>query len=198
MFEAQQMEVESKQDKLRPDTGAPRFCIYCGAPLEDGDVFCCECGSRIETEASKIVPAAEISSDRMASIMETQQIKAGIITDKFRKSKFLERTKTLLPGYYVYEGQYMTQHLSIDEVQGNSVRATVKTNFRNLSYSTEFYEGSFSDGRLVLHITTSDLHPITGFSIMLSEGFTGEVVENSISGIFTGEFSNSVVFKKIN
>lgn len=202
-----------RAEKLRPDTGISRFCIHCGAPLEAGDVFCCECGTKIENKAvgEGCIENYRITSDRMASIIETSSIKAGEMIEVPRKSEFIDGSlntainkhtlknhleKMLLPGYYVYKGRNMTQYLSIDDVQGNTVRATVKTNFSNLSYCTEFYEGTFSDGRLVLHITDSDLHPISGLSIMLSEVFTGDVVENSISGKFTGEFSNSVVFKK--
>lgn len=202
-----------KLGKLRSDNGTPRFCIHCGAPLEDGDIFCCECGTKIENEVidkdNREIP--RISSDRMASIIETSKIKTGEVIEASRKSKDIDESlnkasneqvlrkpleKVLLPGYYVYKGKNMTQYLSIDDVHGNTVKATVKTNFSNLSYCTELYEGSFSDGRLILHIIASDLHPISGLSIRLSEDFTGDVVENTISGNFTGEFSNSVVFKK--
>ena len=206
----------------------PRFCIHCGSPLEVGDVFCCECGSKIENTAtaddtkktekgienSNIAFITKVPSDRMASILETSKVKSGEISNDYHKPELaLTRLftkantnkdvvkKTLdikqLHGYYIYKGLNMTQYLSIDDVQDNSIKATVKTNFTNLSFSTEFYEGSFSDGKIILHITHSDLHPIPGGSIKLSETFTGEIGENEILGNFTGEFSNSVVFKKI-
>ena len=28
----------------------PKFCVHCGAPLEEDDEFCTECGERIEND----------------------------------------------------------------------------------------------------------------------------------------------------
>lgn len=176
-----------------------RFCTNCGSPLEYDSVFCSECGNKIEEFDEEIAKNQKISPDRMASILETAKIKEGNCDTIYKGSEFLKKNPQKVPfspGYYVYKGKNMTQYLSIDDIQGTIVKATVRTNFDNLSYAAEFYEGSFSDNKLNLHIITSDLHPIPGFSIMLSENFTGTVTENTISGRFTGEFSNFVVFSK--
>ena len=214
----------SQNAKCFPSGPTKRVCARCGAELDDDNLFCIECGSKIEpliqetaqSRAQEITansesPAEEISPDRMASILETTKIKAGEIPNELRIlsplvgaplsdtrtiSLSAPQKKSLSPGTYVYNGQNMTQYLFINDISGNIVSASVKTNFDNLSYSTEFYEGYFSNGQLNLHIVSSDLHPVPGLSIRLSENFTGTVRENSISGNFTGEFSNSVIFRK--
>ena len=63
-----------------------KFCTNCGHQLEADDLFCDECGTKIEyeevgvkaeddkqTEEKSVV----ISSDRMASIIQTNKIKTG-------------------------------------------------------------------------------------------------------------------------
>ena len=75
--------------------------------------------------------------------------------------------------------------------------------------STEFYEGILSGNELHLHMVNSDLQPpateldFSGNSIkplryiiQVSENFDGIINENTISGMFKGQFNNSVVFKK--
>lgn len=191
------------------------FCSNCGSPLESDDVFCSECGAPIDyeekEEANNNSEAIEISSDRMASITETSKIKSGEISNNFKNLRLFDKNretaeraitltetqnKTLKTGFYVYRGNNMTQYLSIDNIQGNFVKASVRTNFSNLSYSTEFYEGTIIEDKIRLHIVNSDLHPAAGFSIRLSEHFDGTVKEKSISGNFTGEFSSSAIFIK--
>ena len=213
-----------QDSKCFPTSPTKRVCSHCGAELDDDNLFCIECGAKIEPlvqemaqnraqeiAANKETSNDEIPSDRMASILETTKIKAGEIPSELKRlsplaeaplsdtraiSLSAPQKKSLSPGSYVYNGQNMTQYLFINDIRGNMVSAFVKTNFTNLSYSTEFYEGTFSNGELKLHIINSDLHPIHGLSIKLSENFTGTVGENSISGSFTGEFSNSVIFRK--
>ena len=199
-----------------------RYCTNCGFPLEDEDVFCIECGSKNQYEESdstiekveycKEHDTAGISPDRMISILETAKLKSGQMSDEFRKkhlsfcdSFFSGKTvklesmvqkSSLSPSYYVYKDDIMTQYFSIDNVQGCLVKASVKTKFNNLSYSVEFYEGSIADNILSLHITSSELHPINGISIKLSEELSCLIGEKSIFVNFKGEYSNSVVFKK--
>ena len=191
------------------------FCSNCGAPLESDDVFCSECGAPIDYEEKEEdnnnSEAIEISSDRMASITETSKIKSGEISNNFKNLRLFDKNretaeraitltetqnKTLKTGFYVYRGNNMTQYLSIDNIYGNFVKASVRTNFSNLSYSAEFYEGTIIEDKIRLHIINSDLHPAAGFSIRLSEHFDGTVREKSISGNFTGEFSSSAIFIK--
>ena len=73
----------------------PKFCIDCGSPLELGDIFCSECGSKIQEEEFVVsiernVEVIEenpvtISSDRMASILQTNKLKAGEFLEDFIK-----------------------------------------------------------------------------------------------------------------
>lgn len=212
----------------------PKYCIECGSPLELGDVFCSECGSKIQQEEVVSIEKEEsiveektvsISSDRMASILQTNKLKAGELSEDFTKPdlsllingieteeqksiKQLEEKAKIL-GYYIHRNSYMTQYLIIENIQNDNVKASVKTTFSNGGYSTEFYEGTLSGNELHLHIVDSDLHPPASeldfsgnsikpirYVIQVSENFDGIVSENTISGMFKGQFNNSVVFKK--
>lgn len=212
----------------------PKYCIECGSPLELGDVFCSECGSKIQQEEVVSIEKEEsiieektvsISSDRMASILQTNKLKAGELSEDFTKPdlsllingieteeqkaiKQLEE-KTKLLAYYIHRNSYMTQYLIIENIQNDNVKASVKTTFSNGGYSTEFYEGILSGNELHLHMVDSDLHPPATeldfsdnsikpirYVIQVSENFDGIVNENTISGMFKGQFNNSVVFKK--
>ena len=207
---------------LPKSIGATHFCTCCGSPLEKGDVFCSECGIKIEdenlvTENCEIVEQnpIRISSDRMASILETNKIKKGEGVEEFRKNSLIEKlddsnSKNFsLCGYYVRKDSNMTQYLIIDSVEGNQIKAQIKTIFTNGGYSTEFYEGSFSDNEIHLSIENSDLHPPASeirvdkgiintvhYEIQLSENFDGVISENLISGSFKGQFSKTVEFRK--
>ena len=218
--------------KLQPYV---KFCTNCGHQLEADDLFCDECGTKIEQVESVIIEETKeknieknpvnISSDRMASILETNKIKSGDFSDEFTKPdlsllingieteeqksiKQLEE-KTKLLGYYIHTNSYMTQYLIIENIQNDNVKASVKTTFSNGGYSTEFYEGILSGNELHLHMVDSDLHPPATeldfsdnsikpirYVIQVSENFDGIVNENTISGMFKGQFNNSVVFKK--
>lgn len=196
------------------------FCSECGSKIQQEEVV------SIEKEESIIEEkTVSISSDRMASILQTKKLKAGELSEDFIKPnlsclingieteeqksiKQLEE-KTKLLGYYIHRNSYMTQYLIIENIQNDNVKASVKTTFSNGGYSTEFYEGTLSGNELHLHMVDSDLHPPTSeldfsdnsikpirYVIQVSENFDGIVNENTISGMFKGQFNNSVVFKK--
>ncbi|MBQ7671393.1 MAG: zinc ribbon domain-containing protein [Clostridia bacterium] len=38
----------------------PRFCMNCGTPLNDGDMFCMKCGTKAAPQEKKITPTAEV------------------------------------------------------------------------------------------------------------------------------------------
>lgn len=237
--DSENKKVQLSESKTKEITSSkmqvfPKYCIECGSPLELGDVFCSECGSKIQQEEVVLIEKEEsiieektvsISSDRIASILQTNKLKAGELSEDFIKPdlsllingieteeqksiKQLEE-KTKLLGYYIHTNSYMTQYLIIENIQNDNVKASVKTTFSNGGYSTEFYEGTLSGNELHLHMVDSDLHPpateldFSGNSIkpiryviQVSENFDGIVNENTISGMFKGQFNNSVVFKK--
>ena len=233
----QVQQPKSKTKEVAPSKMqvSPKFCIDCGSPLELGDIFCSECGSKIQEEEFVVsiernVEVIEenpvtISSDRMASILQTNKLKAGefledfikpdlsnfangIETDEQKAIKKLEEKAKIL-GYYIHRNSYMTQYLIIENIQNDNVKAAVKTTFSNGGYSTEFYEGTLSGNELHLHMVNSDLHPPATelefsensikpvrYVIQTSEHFTGIIGKNEITGTFTGHFSDSVVFRK--
>ena len=218
--------------KLQPYA---KFCTNCGHQLEADDLFCDECGTKIEQVESVIIEETKeknieknpvnISSDRMASILETNKIKSGDFSDEFTKpdlsllingieteeqkaKKQLEEKAKLL-GYYIHTNSYMTQYLIIENIQNDNVKASVKTTFSNGGYSAEFYEGTLSGNELHLHMVDSDLHPPptelkfldngiipVNYTIYTSEQFDGVIDGEKISGAFKGHYSKTVVFKK--
>lgn len=179
---------ESAQKKERAATDAracARFCTGCGSPLEPGDLFCPECGGKVEQEEAASTteeggqilerePVA-ISPDRMASILQTGGLKRGELADGFMNSALPAVAngtearglhgrrslgkRTALSGYYVHRDSCMTQYLVIESVHGSGVKASVRTTYVNGGYSTEFYEGTFSGNELHLRMVGSDLHP---------------------------------------
>ena len=228
---------QSKTSSQKKDEFSPkrqkitRFCTNCGAPLEADDLFCSECGGKIEEEETAIAIEKDeekafapkeapvtISSDRMASILESQELKKGRIPDSLKKKEApaLAEKKSLpavknskLCGNYVSNDSYMTQYLTISSIQGNNIKAFIKTIFNNGGYSTEFYEGSLNDNQLHLHMVDSDLHPppddfipflgesnTVHHTIRTSENFDGIIGDNTITGSYAGQFSKAVTFKK--
>ncbi|MBQ6780844.1 MAG: zinc ribbon domain-containing protein [Treponema sp.] len=166
-----------------------RFCTNCGSPLEADDLFCSECGCKIELEEEAVVieedetetsvqeeqTSVTISSDRMASILQTNRIKAGEATDELKKPALpsvagksetkemcawqTAEKKSTIVGYYMRSDEIMTQYLIIESVRGNTVTASVRTTFVNGGYATESYEGTLFDDKLRLRMVNADLHP---------------------------------------
>ena len=237
--DSENKKVQLSESKTKEITSSkmqvfPKYCIECGSPLELGDVFCSECGSKIQQEEVVSIEKEEsiveektvsISSDRIASILQTNKLKAGELSEDFTKPdlsllingieteeqksiKQLEE-KTKLLGYYIHTNSYMTQYLIIENIQNDNVKASVKTTFSNGGYSTEFYEGTLSGNELRLHMVDSDLHPPptelkfldngiipVNYTIYTSEQFDGVIDDEKISGAFKGHYSKTVVFKK--
>lgn len=40
-----------------------KYCSHCGAPMDDGDLFCPKCGAKVKEETSSSVKETDISSD---------------------------------------------------------------------------------------------------------------------------------------
>ncbi len=224
MFEKSPLSEKSiqKKDITSPGkNGYTRYCTNCGAPLEEGDLFCSECGNKIELEEDVVAieeKPVNISKDRMSSILETQNLKKGIINNTAKKKdvpellkiKNLPQLKTVnLSGNYVSYDTYMTQYLTIESIQENIVKASIKTIFDKGGYSTEFYQGTFVDNHLHLSMVDSDLHPLPDdfipflgenntvhHTIKTSEVFDGIVNGDIITGSYAGQFSKNVTFKK--
>ena len=168
-------------------TERPKFCVHCGAPLEDGDEFCTECGHKIESEIVAEEQSAartsarkesrseqKISSDRMASIKETGRVKEGGAVDLLKKNKGkpqgafkteiakseVKATTTLKTGWYMCESRDQRMYLIIESVSGGSVCATLKTTFYNGGYATSCWTGTLAGDSLSLTVQKKDLHPL--------------------------------------
>lgn len=220
--------IQKKNEPLNDEEIFNLYCTNCGAPLEKGDLFCSECGTKAEENIIKMeeessAPLQEekpvnISKDRMSSILETQNLKKGIINSTAKKKdvpellkiKTLPELKAINPiGNYVSYDSYMTQYLTIESIQENIVKASIKTIFDKGGYSTEFYQGTFVDNHLHLSMVDSDLHPLPDdfipflgenntvhHTIKTSEIFDGIVNDDIITGSYAGQFSKTVTFKK--
>lgn len=176
-----------------------------------------------DSKESKQTAQPQISSDRMASILETAKVKMGGAKDEMREQKensqhgnslsvLTESTSQNLKkhlGYYVYENSDMTMHLILNDVNGSSVTATVRTRFSDGGYSTENYSGVMNEDGLMLEITNYDLHPLPAetittetsqitktHKIKVGNKFIGHFRDNGIFGKFEGEFSGFVIFRK--
>lgn len=221
-LQAKKSEKETERKRIeanhtRIDIEKPRFCIYCGFPLEDDNEFCTECGARIEEETEKAEKETDsveniiekkstqqslkISADRMASIKETELVKSGNAADEFKKrKKELKKQKTeLLSGNYVYKYHKGTMYLSIENIIGSKVSATIKAEYSGGSYAIENYSGTFTDNRLELYLTNAELYSGPRYVIRRSDSFSGTFSDNKISGEFKGQQHKtySVVFEKI-
>ena len=164
-------------------TERPKFCVHCGAPLEDDDDFCTECGQKIESEivaeeksAARKEKRAEskISSDRMASIKETERVKEAGAVNLFKENKEkaqdASKTKiakseakaaaTLKTGWYICDCSDHRSYLIIESAAGGSVRATLKATFYEGDYATSYWTGTLVGDSLSLSVQEKDLHPL--------------------------------------
>lgn len=237
-FQAKQSEKETERKRIeanhtRIEIEKPRFCIYCGFPLEDDNEFCTECGAKITEETEETEQAEKktdsleniveknstqqslkISADRMASIKENGLLKDGIAKDAFRERKkdllrqkeeianqkreLKNRETELLFGNYVYTYYEGTMYLSIENIIGSKVSATIKMDFLSGSYAIENYSGTFIGNRLELYLTNAELYPITNWIIHKSYSFSGTFSDNKIPGELKGQHKPlSIVFVKV-
>lgn len=209
-------ENQKRQEEFRQIRNErPKFCIHCGAPLEDEDEFCTECGEKIENElaveetveatasSTEIQPAQKIISDRLASIRETALVKSGGVIDEFRKNKIeaekknqisvAESKSALKTGYYVHKDSEKTQYLIIESICGCYVTASVKSTFNNGGYSTEHYTGTINCDNIELSVSETDLHPLPNKRLETMTDITTVTHSIKVSEHFSGTvFENRI------
>lgn len=220
-FENEAASQKKKEKFTNLRTERPKFCIYCGAPLEDDDEFCTECGAKIESElaveeesaiSKESSPAPKISSDRLASIMETARLKSGGLSDEFSKNKIdaekadqraiaksSSKAKSILKtGYYIHKSSEATRYLLIESVTGSSVQLTVRSMFSDGGFKNEKAVGRFAGNEFSFVVRNSDVHPLpeefrdtptstTRITHIIHEtkSFYGIFDEDTISGTIT-------------
>lgn len=163
--------VEATVRKQEPQfnnirTERPKFCIHCGARLEEENDFCTECGAKIEAEVFESEENAEncenqsestkqkspvpvISSDRMASIAETTARKFGAKADEFKKLQQTSQTekglaiksKTDSSKNKLYGGMYV--HKDSKKMMYLEIQNISGSNVR-ASIKTLFSDGSYA------------------------------------------------------
>jgi hypothetical protein len=218
---SEQSEESSQFNNIH--TERPQFCIHCGARLEDENDFCTECGAKIELEVfeseeskenqSKVPeqksPVPVISSDRMASIAETNARKVGQNAGNLKKfqqcawtekglaiqNKTTSAKNKLINKMYVHKDSAITMYLKILDINGDRIQASIKSIFENGSYATENYTGTLNGEEISLNIVDYDLHPLpdetqtsyseTSTQILVCRSITSHeiLVGDSFSGI---------------
>jgi len=146
-------------------TERPKFCIHCGARLEDENDFCTECGAKIEAEvfeseenaenyknqsetSKQKSPVPAISSDRLASIAETTARKFGAKADELKKLQQTTQTekglaihcKTASSKNKLYGGMYVCKYSAGTKYLKIK---TVNGNSVNVTIRTMFNNGGY-------------------------------------------------------
>ena len=200
------------------------FCVECGEKIENDYEEELLKKSDEKKVAPKISSdrMASILSTKVHALSQISATDAEQVSNESKKIKeyfnskekesqelreiITEKTPLKL-GYYVFKDKEKIQYLIINSITGTTVSASVKTTFTSGSYSTENYIGTITGSHLTLDICSSDLHPLpdrirtTSTSILrvsqtigIAESFSGTVLNDQISGSFSGEFSQDVVF----
>lgn len=200
------------------------FCVECGEKIENDyeEESLKKSDEKIVAPKISSDRMASILSTKVHALSQISATDAEQVSNESKKIKeyfdskekqsqelreiITEKTPLKL-GYYVFKDKEKIQYLIINSITGTTVSASVKTTFTSGSYSTENYIGTITGSHLTLDICGSDLHPLpdrirtTSTSILrvsqtigIAESFSGTVLNDQISGSFSGEFSQDVVF----
>lgn len=192
-----------------------RFCKICGAPLDEGDLFCIQCGWKIDfsDEQNDEKSEIKISSDWLNAAKRQQQ--NGLEDELKSQRKELEKfkpkdekqekdEKSSLPAlsqhqtsdakYFVHKDSEKTEYLIIKSISGNRISGEIRTLFRDSSFANERFEGTLQGNSLTFRVLQKDLHPAPGYRIVADISFSGifDKDENKIAG--TIERENGSVF----
>lgn len=154
-----------------------KVCRNCGASLEENNLFCTECGTKIEVENNHILSKdVEKKSHDVSSSINLDRLNAAkrqsINTILVSKQKFvvpsarkLEAIKTLklvendIIGLYVHEYSNWVGYLSIENISGNHLSGVLNTRFKEGSnYTVETFTGTLKGKDLKLTVTDWDFH----------------------------------------
>lgn len=188
-----------------------KVCRNCGASLEENNLFCTECGTKIEVENNHILSKeVEKKSHDVSSSINLDRLNAAkkqsINTILESKQKFgvpsarkLEAIKTLklvendIIGLYVDEDSNWKQYLSIENISGNHLSGVVNTRFYEC-YTVETFTGTLKGKDLKLTVTDWDFHNAekNGKKLRKYYSFSGVLEDDKISG--TWEMENGSGF----
>lgn len=195
-----------------------RFCKICGATLGEGDLFCIQCGWKIDfsdenSNQKEEKPKIKISSDWLNAAKRQQQ--NGLeeelknrrnelekFTPKNEKQKIdeksslpaLSQNQTSGAKYFVHKDDEKTEYLIIKSVSGNAISGEIKTLFRDSSFANECFEGTLQGNSLSFRVIQKDLHPAPGYRILADISFSGIIDENEDKIAGTIERENGSIF----
>lgn len=200
-----QYQKESKVEKL-PKTIQVKVCKNCGTSIEEGNLFCTECGLKIEFEQSivKTESADEkryINSDRLNSakkqtvetILELKKQMNKIKPLQKQKAVKLNKTIDNISGCYFYENMYFKEFILIEKISGNAINGSFKINLKinTALFAIGKINGTLREKDLEFSVTDWDSHSIkstdfkrdTNGNITRIENFIRFLNHSSFSGV---------------
>lgn len=195
-----------------------RFCKICGAPLDEGDLFCIQCGWKIDfsdenSNQKEEKPKIKISSDWLNAAKRQQQngLEEELKNRRIELEKFKPKNekqgideKSSLPAlsqnqtsgakYFVHKDSEKTEYLIIKSVSANAISGEITTLFRDSSFANECFEGTLQGNSLSFRVIQKDLHPAPGYRIIADISFSGIIDENEDKIAGTIERENGSIF----
>lgn len=200
------------------------FCVECGEKIENDyeeeslkksdekkvapKISSDRMASILSTKAHALSQISATDAEQVSN--ESKKIKEYFDSKEKQSQELREIITEKTPlklGYYVFKDKEKILYLIINSITGTTVSASVKTICTSGSYGTENYIGTITGSHLTLDLCNSDVHPrpdeihITSTSIsrvshtfLIGEKFSGSVLDDQISGHFSGEYSQDVVF----
>lgn len=222
-FFSQENQETSKQFKTQniniTEHKKIRFCQNCGSKLDDRDLFCTECGEKVEIvqnieqePKTEEQPKVQISKDRMNAILNAREDLKSTFSDdvkrltKDNKSSIKELSISQnqkisqndnRTGFYIHKDSIKTEYLIIESIEGNSVTGKIRDSFHETNgYGNEFFSGTIIDNSIEINrIQRQNTNCIFIWDLH----FSGAISDNTISGTWTriGGIREFMVYTKI-
>lgn len=217
-FSAQQQKLEKSDSEKRNviptiHSQNQQFCKICGAPLDEGDLFCIQCGRKIDfsdeeknSNQDEQKSEIKISSDWLNAAKRQQKIgleeklknhrkefeKFKSKNDETKSLSVLSKYQSSDAKYFVYKDEKKTEYLIIKSVSGSKISGEIRTVFNNSGFANERFEGTIQGDSLSFHIVQKDFHPLPGEKIIADISFSGIIENDKIAG--TIELENGPAF----
>lgn len=191
----------------------PRICKKCGATLDEGNLFCIQCGWKIDfstnetQEKTKDEPQTKIKINSDWLNAARRQQKTGIEEEVKKNREELQNLKgneqtiksnisKSSSGYFIHKDEEKTEYLIIKNISNGIISGEIRTVFHDSSFANEQFEGVLNENSISFHITQNDLHPSIGHVIVSDCFFSGTIDEDKIAGTMQRE--NGSCFMRYN
>ncbi|MBQ0051641.1 MAG: zinc ribbon domain-containing protein [Treponema sp.] len=173
-------ELSEDLQKSDSKSSVVRFCTNCGSRLEEGDLFCVECGAKVEAEYE-----AENASEEFASLNEKTENSAEIEKATIKISP--DRLNAITEGRKEYKSSFRNdlKNFTGEDIISKVVPLwnTTEKNSKNLEIQKEFEEKKDKNKRLLGYYVHKDSRMTEYIVIKHIEG-------NQVSGIISDRFTN--------